>query len=77
LEVLLWFTELHNLVGQYFNYQIGLNFQEPDRTLYAAMPLIAYNALAHNDFFQAIKKKLELRIIVYEQISQTITSWIQ
>ncbi len=68
--------ELHNLVGQYFNYQIGLDFQEPDRLLYAAMPNIAYDSLAHNDFFHAIKHKLNLRLIVYDQFSQSIISWI-
>jgi XisH protein len=35
--------EFHSAVGQYLNYLIGLQIQEPDRILYLAIPDFAYD----------------------------------
>ena len=67
--------ELHNLVGQFLNYQVGIDMQEPDRLLYVAIPQDAYERLIPHEFFRAIVSRNNIRIITYEPITQTIISW--
>jgi hypothetical protein len=43
-------NELHTLIGQFISYQVGLEMQEPDRMLFAAIPEDAYLILAPHPF---------------------------
>lgn len=67
--------DLHNLVGQYIDYQIGLEEQEPDRTLFVAMPSIAYERLENQPFFEKVCQRVDLRIIVFSPNQQNIVKW--
>lgn len=67
---------LHNLVGQYVNYRIGLKLIEPERLLYVAIPEDAYLNLVGQPFFQMILSENQMNLIVYEPISQSIIKWI-
>lgn len=69
--------EVHTLLGQYLNYQLGIEVQEPDRILYAAIPEKAFDILFPQGFIQMMIAKYQVRLIVYEPISQTIIHWIQ
>lgn len=69
--------EIHNLLGQYLNYQLGIDVQEPERILYAAIPEKAYNILSPQGFIQMMLAKYKVHLIVYEPNSQTITNWIK
>ena len=66
---------LHNLVGQYVNYRLGLKLQEPDRILFVAIPLDVYKVLANQAFFQLIVAENKMHIIVYEPETETINAW--
>lgn len=66
---------LHNLVGQYINYRIGLKLQEPDRKLFIAIPNEVYQVLAPQPFFQLIVSENKMNLIVYEPDNQTINAW--
>lgn len=68
--------ELHNLVGQFLNYQIGIEMQEPDRILYVAIPEDAYQKLIPFDFFKAVIQRNHLRIITYDTQTQSIVAWL-
>ena len=68
--------DLHNMVGQYFDYQIGLEAQEADRILFAAIPEIAYNRLSPHEFFKRVIQKAKIRLIIFDPELQTIKKWI-
>ena len=68
--------EVHALLGQYLNYQLGIDIQEPDRVLYAAIPEKAYHILAPQGFIQMMIAKYKVHLIVYDQTLQIITHWV-
>lgn len=67
--------DLHNLVGQYVDYQIGLEEQEPDRLLFVAIPSIAYERLESQPFFEKVCQRVNLKIIVFNPNQQNIIKW--
>lgn len=67
--------DLHNLVGQFIDYQIGLEAQEPDRVLFVAVPKIQYERLADQELFKRIVKRAGLKVIVFEPDSKVVTKW--
>jgi hypothetical protein len=69
--------DLHNLVGQFFNYQIGIDAQEPDRMLFVAIPSIIFEKLDHQEFFKRILLKSQMHLIVFEPNSKVIKKWIK
>lgn len=67
--------DLHNLVGQYFDYQIGLEFQEPQRKLYVAIPSIAYQRLNGQPFFEKVIERAKLKFIIFDIENQSVLKW--
>lgn len=67
--------DLHNLIGQYIDYQVGLEEQEPERILFVAIPLIAYERLEAQPFFNKVSRRVDLRAIVFDPKQQIIVKW--
>ena len=68
-------NELHSLIGQFVSYQLGLEIQEPDRVLFAAIPEDAYSVLSPHPFFQMLMERVKLKLIIYNPDTQTISDW--
>ena len=47
-------SEFHTALGQFINYRYALEVQEPDRVLYLAAPLNAYNGFFTKSFIQSV-----------------------
>jgi hypothetical protein len=69
-------TDFHNAVGQFLNYQVALRRQEPDRLLYLAVPLEAYNDFFQSEFVKVAIVDHGLRLIVYDPTQEVIERWI-
>jgi hypothetical protein len=69
-------TDFHNAVGQFLNYQVALRRQEPDRMLYLAVPVEAYDDFFQSEFVQVAIADHGLRLIVYNPIEEVIEQWI-
>lgn len=67
--------DLHNLVGQFFDYKIGLEEQEPDRILFVAIPQIAYERLEPQPFFEKVCNRVSLKIIIFNPDDEMIVKW--
>lgn len=67
--------DLHNLVGQFIDYQIGLEAQEPERILFVAVPKIQYERLADQELFKRIVNRAGLKVIVFEPDAKVVTKW--
>ena len=68
-------NEFHRAMGQYNDYAAALDILEPERELFLAVPVEAWE-----DFFQeiAIQKALErtrASVIVYNPYTQSIVAW--
>ncbi|WP_287274897.1 MULTISPECIES: element excision factor XisH family protein [unclassified Okeania] len=64
------------VLGQFLNYRIMLEVNEPERLLYLAVPLEAYKTFFQSRLAQVAIKRHQLKLIVYEPIAEEIVQWI-
>ncbi|HLP91412.1 MAG TPA: XisH family protein [Nostocaceae cyanobacterium] len=69
-------SEFHTALGQFLNYQIALEENESDRTLYLAVPIEPYR-----DFFQTRLAKIaiqrhKIKLITYNPFTEVIVQWL-
>lgn len=67
--------EFEDALGQFLIYKVALERKEPDRVLYLALPVAAYEDLFDDSFFQDILKRFDVRLIVYSEKQQVILLW--
>lgn len=67
--------EFHTALGQFFNYQIALEIQEPERVLYLAVPLATYSSFFALQFIQIVIQRSQLKLIVYDAVNEVIVEW--
>ena len=67
--------EFHTALGQFLNYRLVLEQQEPGRELYLAVPLETYTVFFSQDLPQLSIKRHQLRLIVYDAEQEAITLW--
>ena len=68
-------SELHSVVGQYFNYKIGIEELQEPCDLYLAVPEMAYQKLSQMGLFNIVVERLKIKIIVFNNITKTIVEW--
>lgn len=57
-------SEFHTAVGQFLNYRVALEEQQPNRILYLAIPLGAYQTFFTLPFVQTVLKRFQIKLIV-------------
>lgn len=70
-------NEFHSVFGQYLIYLEALMQIEVDRILYLAIPLFAYEKMKEYLFLVHLLEKFEIKLIVFEEVNQTIVVWIK
>jgi hypothetical protein len=70
-------SDFHIALGQCLNYKIMLEVHEPDRDLYLAIPLDAYETFFQTRFAQTVVTRYGLQLIVYNPILEEIVQWIK
>jgi len=68
-------SEFHTAVGQFLNYRVALEEQQPDRVLYLAVPLGAYKTFFNLPFVETIIERFQLSLLVYEPKNEVILEW--
>ncbi|MBE9063749.1 element excision factor XisH family protein [cf. Phormidesmis sp. LEGE 11477] len=69
-------SDFHVALGQFLNYRMMLEIEEPDRKLYLAVPLEIHATFFQGSFMKAAVKRHSLKIIVYEPTVEEIVQWI-
>jgi hypothetical protein len=69
-------SEFHTAIGQFLNYQVALEEQEPDRILYLAVPQGSYKTFFSLQFVQTVIQRFTIKIIVYDPVDEVIVQWI-
>lgn len=69
-------SEFHAALGQFINYRLALEEQEPERVLYLAIPLDTYNSFFSLPFIQIVKQRYQLKLLIYDPQREVITEWI-
>ena len=68
--------EFHTAIGQFINYRIALEADEPERKLYLAVPLDTYKVFFRNLFIQTVVSRNQVPLLVYDIEKQVVAQWI-
>ncbi|MBD2677200.1 MULTISPECIES: XisH family protein [Nostoc] len=68
-------SDFHTALGQFLNYQIALEEKEPERQLYLAVPVDAYETFFQTRLAQIAVRRHRLKLIIYEPIMEMIVGW--
>ena len=68
-------SQFHQAIGQFFNYRLALEQQEPERVLYLAVPSGIYYSFFQLQFIKTVIERFQLKIIVYDPIQEVIVQW--
>jgi len=69
-------SDFHTALGQFLNYRIMLEVNEPDRLLYLAVPFETYQTFFQSRFAQVAIERYKLKLIVYDPFKEEIVQWI-
>jgi hypothetical protein len=69
-------TDYHAALGQFLNYRLALELNEPDRKLYLAVPVAVHEALFQREFLQISVERYQINRIVYDPVNEVIVLWI-
>jgi XisH protein len=68
-------SDFHTALGQFLNYRIMLEVQEPTRQLYLAVPLETYETFFQTRFALTVVERYQLKTIVYDPVMEEIVKW--
>lgn len=69
-------TDYHAALGQFLNYRLALEFNESDRKLYLAVPVVVHETLFQREFLQISVERHQISRIVYDPVHEVIRQWI-
>jgi hypothetical protein len=70
-------SEFHTAIGQFINYRIALEDNDPKRLLYLAIPADIYKRFFQNTFIQTVIHKNQIPLIVYDSEKKEKLQWIK
>lgn len=68
-------SEFHTALGQFLNYRLVLEEQDPGRILFLAVPFETYNLFFTLPFPQLAIQRHQVKLIVYKAEQEEITLW--
>ncbi|MDZ8227075.1 XisH family protein [Nostoc sp. ChiVER01] len=69
-------SEFHTAIGQFINYRIALEDDDPEWRLYLAVPLDVYKRFFRYPFIQTVIVRNKIPLLVYDTEKQEIAEWI-
>ncbi|MEH2179385.1 XisH family protein [Nostoc sp.] len=69
-------SEFHTAIGQFINYRIALEDDDPERRLYLAVPLDVYKRFFRYLFIQTVIVRNKIPPLLYDTEKQEIAEWI-
>jgi XisH protein len=69
-------SEFHTALGQFLNYRVVLRLKEPERTLFLAIPLEAYNDFFSEELAQLSLQEYQVKLMVFDPEKEVIVQWI-
>ncbi len=70
-------TDFYSALGQFLSYRLALAATEPERILYLAIPLDAYQTFFQFEFTQIAIQQYQVLLIVYNPVNEVIVHWIK
>jgi hypothetical protein len=70
-------SSFHTALGQYLNYSQALEEQEPNRTVYLAIPFETYYDFFQLPFIQRMLQRYQVKLMIYDPQQEEIRQWIK
>ncbi len=67
--------DFHGALGQFMTYRLALKAEQPERTLYLAIPLDIYQQFFSLPFVQMVVNQYEIALIIYDSVEKVIAEW--
>ncbi|MEZ4848967.1 MAG: XisH family protein [Bacteroidia bacterium] len=68
-------TEFHQALGQFNNYLVALEEEEPDRVLFLAVPSEVYDTYFETRHIKKVIERFSLHLLVFDPESENIVLW--
>jgi XisH protein len=68
--------DFHSALGQYLNYRIVVQHNDPNRKLYLAIPIEAHAQFLERDLAQQAIHTYNVALLVYNASNEVIVQWI-
>lgn len=68
--------DFHIALGQFLNYRLVLEMNEPERRLFLAVPIAAYESFFRRDLPQAAVRQYQVKLVVYDPVDEVIVKWL-
>lgn len=70
-------SEFHKALGQYSNYRLSLEELEPERTVWLAIPQMAWEEFFQRPFIQKSIQRYKIEILVFDPQNEILLRWIK
>lgn len=70
-------NEFHKAVGQFNDYYVAMEIEDPERVLFLAIPEEVWSIFFQKPVIQKSIKRIAAKILVYNPISNTVVEWIK
>ena len=70
-------SSFHTALGQYLNYSQALEEQEPNRTVYLAIPFETYYDFFQLPFIQRMLQRYQVKLMIYDPKQEEVRQWIK
>ena len=67
--------EFHSVLGQFLNYSLGLEEQDPERLLYLAVPVQVYTTFFKRSAVQKALSRFNVRVLLVNIDTKTVVEW--
>jgi hypothetical protein len=68
-------TEFSTAIGQFLKYQIALEEEQPERTLYLGIPVDTYRSFFSLELPRRLVERYRVNLLVYDPQERTIVKW--
>ncbi|HSM83651.1 MAG TPA: XisH family protein [Nodosilinea sp.] len=68
-------TEFSTALGQFLKYQLALEEEQPDRTLYMAIPVDAEREFFRLELPRRLVERYQVRLVIYDPEEEVIVKW--
>ena len=70
-------NEFHKAIGQFNDYSVALEIQDPERVLFLAIPEDIWFRFFQKQIIQRSLERVGAKIMVYNPHSNTVVQWIK
>lgn len=70
-------NEFHTALGQYLDYELGLEEVEPERAIFLAIPEKIYQKIMKIPILLKALQRYEVKVIIFDSESEEIKLWLR